>query len=328
MRPSLNSKFEIQKCTYSPAITSHHSLSTLFLINPKSAKVRKKGFDTIRLKIEAVYYAQYLPVEVRAIDFSLLDEWLQTAYSQGVRHVFAVGGDGTANAVGTRLLHSPLCFGIIPLGSGNGLARFIGFSTDLDLAIRQSVASQTLHVDTGIFGSHPFLNVAGVGMDAEVAAMFASSKMRGPIPYIYYTTRAYLSYQAEDYDVWVDGKYEKYEKVLAVGIINGTQWGYDARISPESYLSDGYLEFLVVKKMPFPQVLFEAGKLFIGDVSRSYYIRHQKCKSLIIKRKKEGNAQVDGEAITESAQIECKIIEKSLKLLLPATITPEKQKSL
>lgn len=303
-------------------------MSTLFLINPKSAKVRKKGFDTIRLKIEAVYHTHNLPVEVRAIDFSLLDEWLKTAYSQGIRHVFAVGGDGTANAIGTRLLNSPLCFGIIPLGSGNGLARFIGFSTDLDLAIRQSVSHQTLNVDTGIFGSHSFLNVGGVGLDADVAALFADSRIRGPLLYIYYTTKAYLSYQAEDYDVWVDGKYQKLEKVLAVGVVNGTQWGYDARISPESYLSDGYLEFLVVKRMPFPQILFEAGKLFIGDVSRSNYISHQKCKSVRIVRKNAGVAQVDGEPIHEGTDIACGILEKSLKLVLPATITPEKQKSL
>lgn len=303
-------------------------MSTLFLLNPKSTKVRKTGFENIKKLIESTYLAANSPVEVRAIDFDLLDTWLKEAYSQGIRNVFAVGGDGTANAIGTRLLHSPLCFGIIPMGSGNGLARAIGFSTNMPLAIKQSLTTKSMIIDTGIFGKHPFLNVGGVGMDAEVAAMFASSKMRGPIPYLYHTTKAYFTYKAEDYEVWVDGKKEKYENVLAVSIMNGTQWGYDARVSPESYLADGYLEFLVIKKMPFPQVLAEASKLFIGDISQSYYVLSKKCKTLRIKRKEAGTAQVDGEAIIETEIIDCKIVAKSLRLLLPASLTNEKQKSL
>lgn len=303
-------------------------MRALFLLNPKSAKVRKKGFDAIRQLILQIYQQAGIEVAVQAIDFQTLEQDIDAAISQGVSNIFAVGGDGTVNTVGGKLLHKDVNFGIIPLGSGNGLARNLGYSTDLQLAVRQSVSDKVIQMDTGTFGSHVFLNVCGVGLDAEVADMYAHALRRGMFTYGYYMLKAVLGYKAEKYEIWVDGHKETHEEVYALGLVNGTQWGYDAKISPHSYLTDGYFELMVMQKIPFPQLFFELVKLMLGDITQSRYVSHRKCKTLVIKRQHAGVAQVDGEGIQEAETIRCHIQPKSLRIILPNTLTPDKQSSI
>lgn len=303
-------------------------MSTLFLINPHSAKIKKAGFHTIENLIYRTYLNAGIQVEVRKIEFDKLEEWIQNAPAENIQHVFAVGGDGTANSIGTKLIDTSLDFGIIPMGSGNGFARTIGFSTHLRLAIKQSLNPHKIKIDTGIFGKHKFINVAGVGADTEVVALFRHSRLRGILSYIFYATKVFFTYPAQEYEIYSDDKLLKTENTWVVSIMNGTQWGYDARISPEACLTDGSLELIVMKKIPLTRIFQEIFKLYNGNMRNSSYVTIYPCKKLKIVRKNPGAAQIDGEYIEEGAIIEAKIHEKSLNLLLPSTLTADKKASL
>ena len=241
-------------------------MSALFLINPHSAKIKKIGFQSIENLIYRIYLNAGKSVEVRKIEFDKLKEWISNAKSENIQYIFAVGGDGTANSIGTMLIHSDLCFGIIPMGSGNGFARTIGFSTNLRLAIKQSLNPQKMLVDTGVFGAHKFLNVAGVGADTEVISLFRHSKLRGILSYIYYATKVFFTYPAQDYEIFANDTHIPNENSWAVTVMNGTQWGYDAKISPESSLTDGYLELIIIKKIPITRIFQEIFKLYNGTM--------------------------------------------------------------
>ncbi|WNJ20848.1 diacylglycerol kinase family protein [Pontibacter sp. G13] len=297
-------------------------MSTLFLINPASGK--KRNAPEIESLIRKVYGAANHPYQITYIDFSTLDDTLAQAIDQRVENIFAVGGDGTVNAIGTRLLNTSVNFGVIPSGSGNGYARNIGFSIRTKLAISQSLNAQVKKVDTGVFGGIPFLNVAGVGLDAEVAWNFSNGHRRGFAKYAQSSAESILSYQPENYTLTIDGNVQRFENIIGVAIANGTQWGYDAKVAPHARISDGYLDLLVVHKFPLIKVGFIVGMLFGGSLEQSKYVEVFRAKKIHIHRERDGMAQVDGEPFPSNREIDVEIKANSLNLLLPGTLTPEK----
>lgn len=301
-------------------------MNTLFLINPGSG--RKRDADQIKQLIEKIYEQAGRPVFIEEIDFSRLDETLRQAADQGVQNVYAVGGDGTVNAIGSRLRNTPLRMGIIPRGSGNGYARNLGFSVKAKLAIRQSLDSRSITVDTGLLNDIPFLNVAGVGLDAEVARIFSMGKSRGFAPYIKSSAEGLLHYKPQDYKVIIDGDEHYFEKIVGIAIANGTQWGYDAKITPHASLNDGFLDVMVFRKFPLVKVGLIVSKMFRGKFPDSNYVTVFRAKEIEIEREAPGAVQVDGEPLEADTQIKIRIMEKSLHLLLPNTLTPEKIQSL
>jgi len=299
---------------------------TLFLINPASGK--RKDADLVQSLIEGIYKAAAKPVHIEAIDFPGLDQQLQNAIDRGVKNIFAVGGDGTVNAIGSRLIGTPVNFGIIPNGSGNGYARNLGYSIKTRLAIEQSINSWAIKVDTAFFNERIFLNVAGIGLDGEVARIFDEGSQRGLRPYIKSSAEGLRSFEAESIQMELDGKAYEFSNIFGIAIANGKQWGYDAKISPHSSITDGLLDILVVKKFPLLKAGFVVSRLFNGKFERSKYVEVFQGKSLQILRQKPGSAQVDGEPFESPQEIHIRIQEKSLNVLLPGTLTEKKVQSL
>ncbi|GAB4423562.1 MAG: diacylglycerol kinase family lipid kinase [Bacteroidia bacterium] len=296
----------------------------LFLINPASGH-RRDSARTERL-IQTTFAGT--PVRVEPIDFARLDTQLQAARQQGLDHIFAVGGDGTVNAVGTRLAGTDTCFGVVPHGSGNGYARNLGYSIHPGLALRQARTARPIWADTGRFAGVPFLNVAGVGLDATVAHAYAQGKQRGFLPYALNAARGLMQFRSEDYTLHIDGVQRTFHDILGVLIANGTQWGYDARITTEARLSDGLLDILVVRKFPLIEAGLVVGRLFSGQFQDSRYVEGFRARHLVIERAAPGYAQIDGEPIEAGARIEVEIIPHSLRLLLPGTLTEAKAQSI
>lgn len=301
-------------------------MRTLFLINPGAGK--KQHAATVERIILSVYEQACQPVKVQFVDFARLDEDLAEAIEGGIENIFAVGGDGTVNAIGTRLIGKPVKFGVIPKGSGNGYARHLGFSTNTHLAISQSLTAWSIHVDTGRFNDIPFLNVAGVGLDAEVAHHFSLGKRRGFMTYARSSTHSLLSYHPETYHIILDSVPYIRENIMGIAIANGTQWGYDAKISPHARLRDGLLDVIVVKKFPFIDAASIVRRLFSGQIKQSRYVEVFQARCIDIHRQAGGPAQVDGEPLVTSADIRIELVEKSLEILLPNTLTPGKIETL
>lgn len=298
---------------------------SLFLINSYSAKVKEKGFENLAAEIYAIYRAGGATVEVRKIDFALLASWIENAHYQGIKNIFAVGGDGTANAVGALMVGKKhLRLGIIPLGSGNGLARNVGFSTYFSLAVQQSLSTQYIEIDAGRFGQHIFLNAAGLGLDADVVTRYQHSKTRGMSAYAIEIAKSVFSYPAQQYEVEIDGNSENLTNIWVLSIMNGTQWGYDAVSSPDSLITDGYFELITLKKSFILLVLFDFFLLFIRKVKLSPRVKTVRCKNVRIFQSSPSPAHVDGEHISVGKEIEAVVLPKALCLLLPKTLTKEK----
>lgn len=301
-------------------------IETLFLINPSSGK--KNNPDKTANIIQQVYERNGLPVKIQDIDFGRLDEILAEAVAQGVKNIYAVGGDGTVNAIGSRLINLPVNFGVIPNGSGNGFGRNAGFSINTKVALDQSVKAWRMKVDTATFNDTPFINVAGVGLDAVVAEIFSHQKKRGFRRYVKSSAEGLMNYKPESYTITIDGALYERDNVMGVVIANGTQWGYDAKISPQASLTDGLLDVIIVKHFPLLHTGGLVGRLFNGKIYNSRHVEVLQGKKISIDREHAGTAQVDGEPFHAGTHIDIQIHEQSLNLLVPDTLTYKRIKSL
>jgi YegS/Rv2252/BmrU family lipid kinase len=299
---------------------------TLFLTNPLSG--RKKRATEILKWVDKVYADQREQVWVREIDFEELAQILEDAIKAGIKNIYAAGGDGTVNAVGAKLIEKPVNFGVIPTGSGNGYARNIGFSTKPVLAIRQTLNAPSIRVDTATFNGKVFLNIAGVGLGAEVAHEYTNTRTRGLGPYVKSSARSMLAYKPEPYRLTIDGEVMELKDVLGIEVAIGTQYGYQAKAAPRASIADGILDVVVIKAFPMIKAPNLISKLFRGQVNRSRHIDFYKGKHIIIERGAAGKAQMDGEPFDAPATNDIKINEHSLNLLLPNTLTVEKIASL
>ncbi|WP_185152717.1 diacylglycerol/lipid kinase family protein [Fulvivirga aurantia] len=231
--------------------------------------------------------------------------------------IVAVGGDGTINEVARPLIDSETALGIVPMGSGNGLARHLGIPLNLKKAIITFQRPEISTIDTIKVDDQAFLNVAGVGFDAHIASIFAKSKKRGFITYANLALRELNKYRYAGYRLIIDG-IEKTEKApFIVSIANATQYGNNAHIAPGARIADGLMDICILQKVPFwyyPILLFH---LFNGTVYKSRYYHCAQGKEVIIKRiseDSENHFHLDGDPFDLKSDIKLTIKPLSLKV--------------
>lgn len=297
-------------------------MSSLFLINPGSGK--QKDSRAVSALISQVYQNAGKSVSIKEIQFDTLTQTIKDAQQGGIRRIFAVGGDGTVNAIGSKMLGTSMHFGIIPMGSGNGYARNLGISVRTSLAIRQTLDAQTILADTGMFADRPFLNVAGFGLDSEVAQRFERQSKRGFRPYMISTFQAVRALQPQTIHILVDGKAHRFDDVFGVVVALGGQWGYDAKVGRNVSLTDGLFDILVVRAFPLIQAGVMASRMFYGSLKGSRNIIFFQGKEVEIVREEEGSIQIDGEPSQTGHTLKASIIPQSLHLLVPNTLSRNK----
>jgi diacylglycerol kinase (ATP) len=294
-------------------------MKTMFIINPISGKgKRRKPQKTIQ-KIQSIYTRAGAEFEIRLWDrLDRIGEIIQSAIDEKFDVVVAAGGDGTINEIGHRLVGTGISLGVIPLGSGNGFARHLGYSRRTNKALLQLLTAESVVIDTGDFGGIPFMNNAGIGIDAEVARQFKASKHRGFHNYVRLASRAFFSFKTFGVRLVVDGKREYvWDNLMFIDITNGSQWGAGAKIAPLSVLSDGYLEAIVLEKASLLKVPRLLKLLFLGKLYRHPNIKMVRGKKFVITRRLAGSAHVDGESVRLGKRIEALVHEKSMRLLVP-----------
>ena len=172
--------------------------------------------------------------------------------------VIAMGGDGTVNEVAQALVGTSIPLGILPSGSGDGLATGLGLTTDLERSMQVALTAAPVPIDVGYAGDRIFLNIAGVGFDGAIAHLFASRSTRGALGYIGTGTRLVWSYAAPDYEVrWHTGEREEIRRgpKLLLGFANGPTYGNLAVLAADASLRDGLLDMVLVNAGgPFRQI--------------------------------------------------------------------------
>ena len=288
--------------------------NALLIINPISGTRSKKGLTTIVRN-----HLKPLGINISVEEtksggdaFHLASE----AVAKGYEMVISAGGDGTVNEVANALAFSECTLGILPFGSGNGLARSLGIPQDTFAALKVIEAGKTMKCDRGIVNSHPFYCTFGIGFDAAVSEKFASMKKRGRITYIRSAFREFLNYRSQAYAIIIDGKVIT-EKALLIAVCNAPQYGNNAFIGPKAKLTDGMLDVTVVHAdNPF-NTLMMSMDMFTGMLDKNRGIGTFRVPSITIVRIESGPVHLDGEPMQMGKKLDISCQKGALKVFAP-----------
>jgi diacylglycerol kinase (ATP) len=267
------------------------SRKILFIVNPNAGK-RMSGniMDIIRKEMpENVYYQ--MAVWKNRFHF---DEILEILKSQDYTDAIAVGGDGTVNHIAKSILGTGIRLGIVPIGSGNGLARSLALSMQVDQVVKQIVEGRTAVIDTGTVNGFPFFCTSGVGFDAHIGNLFSASVKRGLQSYIQIITRELFMYRAKSYTIKFNDTVLR-KKAFLITVANAGQYGNDFYIAPQASIQDGLFHLVILK--PF-NVMKVAGllhrilgrKAFLNSSIETYT-----ASRIEIERESEDTIHFDGE---------------------------------
>ena len=286
-------------------------LKTLFIINPI---LEKRGGNNIsRLINEHLDPGRFEPT----ILYSEYPGHARELARQNVGKfglIVAGGGDGTINQVARGLVHSETALGILPMGSGKGLARSLKIPLNLGKAI--SIINRFLiaRIDTGMVGIHRFVNIAGIGFAAEVAHAYAGSKTRGFFPYAMNIAKILPGYSSFSAGITVENR-EIYGDYFDISFANSTQWGYGAHISPMSKPDDGSLDICIIRK--FPKILVPGllARLYTKTIHRSRYMEIIPVQEARISGSGSFKGHIDGEPVEFTTPFHISIEPGSLKVI-------------
>jgi diacylglycerol kinase (ATP) len=242
------------------------------------------------------------------------------AAALGAEHVLAIGGDGTANEAAWGLLGTSTTFGLVPMGSGNGLARTLGIPLPPDRALATLAEAVPRAMDVGMIDGRPFLNVAGAGFDAQVGLEFHEhgrrGGRRGVFTYVWLSLRRALTYRAE---TWVleagDLRFEG--RALIVAFVNGRQYGGGAVLAPGARLDDGVLDMVVIEDAPPLEMVWNATRLFRGGIERYRRYRHLPAASAVLTPARPAPYHRDGEPEPPAPRLEVSVRPRALQILVP-----------
>src|SRR5574344_849731 len=220
----------------------------LFIVNPKSGTFGKTNWISMATRM----LAQNFDLEFKYTTHrGHACELAQHAVSELVPFVVAVGGDGTINEIASSLVNTNTTLGILPLGSGNGLARDLGISTLLPFNALECIKHQHIKkIDYGHANDVPFFCTCGVGFDALVSYKIMQNKKRGLWMYVTLCLREYFRFKPLECTLEYDGKIEK-RQVFIVNCANIRQFGFNAYIAPQADLCDGKLNVTIIKPFGF-----------------------------------------------------------------------------
>ena len=237
------------------------------------------------------------------------------AKDEGKDIVVAVGGDGTVNEVARAIVHSGTALGIIPCGSGNGLARHLLLPMNVKKAIEVLNECEIRALDYGIINGYPFFCTCGMGFDAFVSQKFAEAGKRGPITYVENVLREGLKYQPETYILQDENGTIKY-KAFLISCANASQYGNNAYIAPQASMSDGLMDVIIME--PFD--VFEAPQISIDmfnkTLDKSSKIKTFKCRKLHIHRSKPGAIHYDGDPAMTGEDIDVELVPNGINIVV------------
>jgi YegS/Rv2252/BmrU family lipid kinase len=240
------------------------------------------------------------------------------ALADGATLFIAWGGDGTINEVASELAFRDVAFAVIPSGSGNGLARELSIPCNVEQAFATAFAGTERVIDAGEIEGRLFFNVAGVGLDAQVAHEFAVTGLvrRGFTRYLEIAAQKLFSFQPTDYRIVADGAVTE-RRALIVAIANGRQYGNGAVIAPDARIDDGKLEVIVVGERSALRALSQMPKLFSGRISQVPGITMLPARDLEISSAGPMIYHADGEPCAGGASIRARIRPHALRVRVP-----------
>lgn len=285
----------------------------VFIMNPISGTVKKAGIpglvekyldkDKFSYTIQCTQYAGHAT------------KIAEKAKDEHADIVVAIGGDGTINEVGRALIQSDTAMGIIPCGSGNGLARHLMLPMDTKKAIKVINEGEIHKLDYGLIDGHPFFCTCGMGFDAYISMKFAQAGKRGPVTYLENILKEGVKYEPERYCVKSD-EYNTEQRAFLISCANASQYGNNAYIAPQASMSDGLLDVIIMDPFDMldaPQISID---MFNKTLNKNTKIKTFKSKHLDIQREKPGYIHYDGDPIMAPANITIHVVSKGINIIV------------
>jgi YegS/Rv2252/BmrU family lipid kinase len=239
-------------------------------------------------------------------------ELAKLAISQRASKIIVVGGDGTINEVASVLIHSKIPLGIIPIGSGNGLARHLKIPMDFKTALNKALNGKNSLIDSLTWNNKPFFCTAGIGFDAYVAQKFSKSQHRGFLNYIKSTIKSSISY----IPIQVGINNQK-ESIFSLSIANANQFGNNAYISPLSDIQDALFEVVKISPLQMIEKTQLGIRLFLKSIQSHPKVEISSLNFFEFSMEKGICYHIDGESlISESNEVKIKIFPKSLLVII------------
>ncbi len=294
----------------------------IYLINPVSGINDKNFFIRI---IEKKTRQQDIPFQILHTNaegnYQFLKEKID---SDNITDIVICGGDGTINKVAKALIDADVRIGIIPMGSGNGLANAAGIPKNIKRALKVIFKGKASYVDSFFINDQFSCMLCGLGFDAQVAHDFAQQPERGLKTYISQTIKNFLSARAYQFDITVRGKCFTADAYF-ISIANSNQFGNRFTIAPRARLNDGMLDLVVVKKMRKLKLLWEvikqviSGKLHnIDEVNFAKRdIIYFQSDRFIIRNLNNAPLHIDGDPADTTSRFVIEVIPDAFKLIQP-----------
>ena len=290
-------------------------MKTLIIINPLSGGQHRELADLEKAALINFPHADGVFTKYAGHATELAAK----AAKGGYDWVIAAGGDGTINETAKALVGTHTALGIIPKGSGNGLARELGMPLMYEQAWVALQKAEAVACDVGVANGEYFFNLAGVGIEAQIAKDFAEygkTGKRGKWPYFKLGAKAVFSYEPKTLRVRYNGKDEIITPLTLV-FANGSQYGSNFTIAPRADLTDGQLDMVEVSTVSKWKMAL-AAPTFFNKTFRPFDITHtQKTAQAIINYEGEIVYHLDGEPKITQNELKISVLPKALKLLIP-----------
>ena len=292
----------------------------IYLINPISGTRQKHSLPTL---ISQLTSQEGLPFEilptVASGEYAFLEEKI---VEEKITDVVICGGDGTVNHVVYPLAKTGVRFGLIPMGSGNGLALAAGLSREPKQALKTIFEGYARRVDGFMVNNQFACMLCGLGLDAMVAHEFAGYGKRGLITYARLTTKNFFSARPYQFKIAAN-KLEFSVEAYFVSIANSNQFGNNFTIAPQANLSDGLLDIVIVKKAIKPMLLINvlqqvwSGKIQKIENSLNSPVIYFQTDAIKINNYQLAPMHIDGDPKESSAELKIEILPKYFNLIQP-----------
>ncbi|MDR0536742.1 MAG: diacylglycerol kinase family lipid kinase [Tannerellaceae bacterium] len=293
------------------------------IINPVSGVGSKRAIPKL---IEKIYESRNLALNITFTEYAGHAKLLtKNALKQGARYILAVGGDGTVNEIAAAMINSEATLGIIPRGSGNGLARDLQIPMDTRKAVELILKDHVTVIDGCVANRHIFFTTCGVGFDAMVSQKFATEKRRGSMTYVRRAIQEYLNYKPEEYELHIDDRAVT-EKAFLVACANASQYGNNAFIAPHANMTDGKMDITILSPFTALDVPNLAFQLFTRQIEKNSKIKIIQTDRLTIIRRNPGVMHLDGDPIMAGKKITVNVLPKVLKVFTPETLDAKSER--
>lgn len=285
----------------------------LFIINPVAGIRRKDKIPRYINKYlnHSLFSYEVIYTEARGH----ATEIAQQAVKENIDVVCVAGGDGSVNEVATGLIGSKTALAIIPSGSGNGLARHLGYSINIKSTLSVINDFHVKKIDVCKVNEHFFFSLIGVGFDAYAAKVFSREETRGFLTYAWASLKSINSFQPFEYTMLINKEILEGHAFM-INICNSNQYGYNVKIAPHAHLQDGMMDVVIVKKMPKIKLPLLVMQLFMRSHIFSMDVKYLKTDKLSLSSPAYSYLQIDGETVHKAKDFEISIQKEVLPVLV------------